>query len=113
SPWRTPMQSHLNIPRAGTLSPFLAIAIVTLSLIAAPIEALAQNPVPSVNQPLVPASAAPGGPGFSLAVTGSGFVPTSVVSWNGSARSTNFVSTGKLTAAITAQDVASPGTAWI
>jgi hypothetical protein len=43
--------------------------------------ALAQsNPVPFVDQPLVPMSAAPGGSGFPLTVNGAGFVSSSVVS---------------------------------
>jgi hypothetical protein len=45
-------------------------------------EAVAQNPVPFVNQPLVPDAAAPGGPDFTLTVNGTGFISGSVVSWN-------------------------------
>jgi len=41
--------------------------------------AWAQNPVPLINQPLVPAATAPGGTGFTLTVNGTGFVPGSVV----------------------------------
>jgi hypothetical protein len=36
-----------------------------------------------------------------------------VLNWNGSARPTTFVSSSKLTAAIYAVDIASPGTAWV
>ena len=32
------------------------------------------NPVPLINNPLVPASVAPGGPSFTLTVNGTGFV---------------------------------------
>src|SRR5438132_2196223 len=54
-------------------------------------EAAAQtNPVPLINQPLVPAAMAPGGAGFTLTVNGTGFVTGSVVNWNGSARTTTF-----------------------
>jgi len=69
------------------------------------------NPVPFVNQPLVPAAAVPGGPAFTLTVNGTGFVPGSVVNWDGSARATNFVSVGKLTATILASDIATAATA--
>ncbi len=40
----------------------------------------AVNPVPALSS-LAPSSALQGGPAFTLAVTGSGFVPTSVVRW--------------------------------
>lgn len=75
--------------------------------------AVAVNPVPFVNQPLVPDAAAPGSPSFTLTVNGTGFVPTSVVHWNGSPRTTHFVSQGRLTATIPATDIAKPGTASI
>jgi hypothetical protein len=69
------------------------------------------NPVPLINQPLIPDAIAPGGPGFTLTVNGTGFVTGSVVNWNGSARATTFVSTSQLTATIPASDIASAGTA--
>jgi len=75
--------------------------------------AIAANPVPFVNQPLVPDAAAPGGPGFTLTVNGTGFVPSSMVLWNGSPRATQFVSQGRLTATIPATDIAKAGTGWV
>src|SRR5262249_33940254 len=48
--------------------------------------------------------------GFTLTLNGSNFVNTSVVRWNGADRPTTFVSATKLTAVISAADVASPGT---
>lgn len=71
---------------------------------------ITNNPVPYLN-PLQPDSAAPGGAAFSLAVTGANFVSGSVVNWNGNPRTTTFVSSSKLTAAITVADIASPTTA--
>jgi len=73
--------------------------------------ASAQNPVPLINQPLVPDAATAGGSGFTLTVNGTGFVTSSVVHWNGSARRTHFVNKGKLTAGILASDIAGVGTA--
>jgi len=70
-------------------------------------------PVPQISQPLVPVSALPGGVGFSLTVNGTGFFSNSVVKWNGSARTTNFVSSTRLTATIPASDIATAGTAWV
>jgi Bacterial Ig-like domain (group 3) len=52
-----------------------------------------------------------GGSGFTLTVTGSNFVNGSTVQWNGSDRSTNFVSATQLTATITSADIAKSGTA--
>jgi hypothetical protein len=71
------------------------------------------NPVPFVNQPLIPTAVAPGSPGFTLTVNGTGFVSASVVHWNGSPRTTTFVSASQLTASIAAADVAVASTATI
>ena len=53
-------------------------AVVLLGLLGflsfSPALLLAQNPVPFVNQPLVPSAVAPGGPDFALTVNGTGFV---------------------------------------
>ena len=68
------------------------------------------NPVPTITG-LNPSSATPGGPAFTLTVNGTGFVNSSVVHWNGSNRTTTYVSSTQLTAAITAADIATPGTA--
>jgi hypothetical protein len=62
-------------------------------------------PVPAVSS-LSPASAIAGSTGFTLIVNGSGFVTTSSVRWNGSARTTTYVSATELRAAITATDLA-------
>ncbi len=71
------------------------------------------NPTPAIsaNSPFSPSSAVAGSAAFSLTVNGSGFVSTSQVQWNGSNRVTTFVSSTQLAAAITADDVASPGSA--
>jgi hypothetical protein len=69
------------------------------------------NPVPFVNQPLVPAAVAPGAPGFSLTIHGAGFVSGSIVNWNGTPLATTFVSAGKLSAVVPAAKVSTPGTA--
>src|SRR5438132_9572044 len=75
-------------------------------------EATAQtNPVPLINQPLVPDATAPGGPGFTLTLNGTGFVSGSSVNWNGSPRATTFVSDSQLTASILASDIAIASTA--
>ena len=63
------------------------------------------NPVPLVNQPLVPTSVVPGSPGLTLTVNGTGFVSTSVVNWNGATLATTFVTSSKLFATVPASDV--------
>lgn len=88
-----------------------AFAIAALTVLGMGTTAAQSNAVPFVNQPLVPASVAPGSAGFTLTVSGSGFASGAVVTWNGSPRTTTFVSGSSLQASITAADVASKGTA--
>src|SRR5690242_15214816 len=91
---------------------FAILCVCVLCIAAAPTLATTSNPVPHLD-PIVPASAAPGGPAFTMKVTGTGFVPGSTVLWNGGVRSTTFVNSSKLTAAIQASDIATAGTATI
>ncbi len=87
-----------------------------LSLVAILASALASaqvNPVPFVNQPLIPDAVPPGQAAFTLTVNGTGFVPHSTVYWNGSARATEIISSAQLEAKITAEDVANAATASI
>jgi hypothetical protein len=65
---------------------------------------------PSVSAPLVPNIATAGSAAFTLTVNGSGFVGQSVVYWNAMAHSTTFVTSGQLTAPISASDIATAGT---
>ena len=68
-------------------------------------------PVPSpppVLSGFSPAMVTSGGPGFTLTVSGSGFVNSSVVRWNGADRPTTYASETRLTAAITREDIATP-----
>jgi hypothetical protein len=92
-------------------TPFSLFVVVLAALIVLTAPALGQNPVPFVDQPLVPDATAPGGTAFTLTLNGAGFVATSVVNWNGSPRATTFVSSSKLTAAILASDIAKGSTA--
>ena len=63
---------------------------------------------------IFPSSAAAGGPGFTLNVSGTGFISTSVVYWNNSARTTSYNTTStQLSISVTAQDIASAGTAQV
>jgi Concanavalin A-like lectin/glucanases superfamily len=62
---------------------------------------------------LAPASAIAGTPGLTLTVTGSGFVSSSVVRWNGADRPTTYVSATELAAPISASDLSVSGTAQV
>ena len=64
---------------------------------------------PSITSSLSPSSATVGGTAFALTVTGSGFLSSSTVLWNGSALSTAFVNSSQLNALVPANLIASPG----
>lgn len=70
------------------------------------------NPVPVVTS-MTPVSAEEGSGAFTLTVSGSDFVASSVVRWDGQDRPTTYVSASQLTAAIAAADVATAGTATV
>ncbi len=71
---------------------------------------VAPNPVPSVAA-LSPNSAYAGGTGTTVTVSGTNFIPASVVRWNGADRPTTFNSSTQLVAQFSAADLASAGTA--
>ena len=97
----------------------MLIAAMTLFVtLVIPIQLAAQaqlgaqtNPVPLINQPLVPDAVAPGGSDFQLTVNGTGFVSGSLVNWNGSALATTFVSGSQLTATVPSSDTGKASTA--
>jgi hypothetical protein len=83
---------------------------------------VAQNSVRSANQltftvsavvptitSLSPTTAVAGSAGFTLTLNGTGFTSAASVLFNGSAKTTTFVSATQLTAAITTSDLATPG----
>ena len=72
----------------------------------------AGGPMPAITR-LNPASAAAGGPAFTLTIVGSNFAPQAVVNWNGLAQSTNttYVSASRLTMAVPASMILNSGTA--
>lgn len=100
-------------------SPFIASLIVILLFIlvtgcgsgqsANNIQTTSLNPVPSIAA-FSPASISPGAPGFTLVVNGSNLIPGSIVRWNGSNRTTIFVSSSQVTANIPSRDIAEAAT---
>lgn len=85
--------------------PFLSIEVFS--------NTPAANPVPFVNQPLIPDTVAPGGSGFTLTVDGTGFVSGATVNFNGTPVTTTFISANQLSASVPASSVSAPGTASI
>lgn len=71
-----------------------------------------KNPSPSLYA-ITPTTAPAGSKGLTITVTGTNFVAGSSVRWNGSARTTTYVASTILAAAITPADLASAGTASI
>ncbi len=101
----------LHQERRSVRKAALVIALVFVGIVSHSAPLLAANPVPIINQPLVPSTAAPGGNAFTLTVNGTDFVSGLSVEWNGSPRTTTFVSGSQLTATINAADIAVAGTA--
>ena len=62
---------------------------------------------------LQPSAGVAGSGGAGITVMGSGFLPTSIVDWNGSPLATTYVSPSKLTAQIPAGDLAVPASATV
>jgi FG-GAP-like repeat/Abnormal spindle-like microcephaly-assoc'd, ASPM-SPD-2-Hydin len=88
-------------------------ALLALACCGLPLFGQTPNPVPLVNNPLSPTSVAPGGPGFTLTVNGTGFVSGATIKWNGTALTTTFVSGSQLTATVPATNIATAATATI
>ena len=70
------------------------------------------NPAPGISG-ISPTTVLAAGPAFTLTVTGTGFVPGSVVRFNGEDRPTSYVNPTQLTAAISGADIQNGGTAAI
>jgi hypothetical protein len=66
------------------------------------------NPIPTTIS-INPTNETGSGP-FTLTVNGTNFVPTSVVNFNGNAKTTTYISATEVTANITAADIATAGT---
>jgi 6-phosphogluconolactonase len=67
------------------------------------------NPTPTITT-ISPTSTAAGGAAFTLTINGTNFVAASMVDFGGAARTTTFVNSTQLTAAIPAASIASTGT---
>ena len=70
------------------------------------------NPPPTLVS-IGPTFASPGGATFALTVTGTNFVSTSVIEWNGATLLTAHVSATELTATVPSAEIASPGSSTV
>jgi hypothetical protein len=70
------------------------------------------NPAPMILA-LTPESAIAGGPAFALTVTGTNFILSSAVQWNGVIRPTTYISDTRLSVSISAGDIANATAATI
>jgi hypothetical protein len=70
------------------------------------------NPTPTLTS-LSPTSATAGSAAFTLTVTGTQFISTSQILWNGAALTTIYVSSTSLTAQVPASDLSSVGTVMV
>ena len=68
------------------------------------------NPVPVITA-IAPASVTAGDPAFILTVTGTDFISSSTIKWNGTVLTTTYISAAQLTATVSASFIASAGTA--
>ncbi len=76
------------------------------------VNQVVNNPTPTITT-INPTSASVNAPDFTLNITGTNFVNSSVVRWNGSDRATTFGSSTKLTATISKNDLSAAGTAQV
>jgi hypothetical protein len=90
----------------------IAAGVLRLTLVFVAAACVAQNnPAPVVFQPLTPDHIAPGTVNpVTVTVRGANFVADSIVNWNGSPRTTTYVSKSSLRAVINPTDVAATGT---
>ena len=63
-----------------------------------------QNPAPAI-QALSPATVAAGTSGFTLTISGSNFLSTATLTWNGTQRMFAFVSSSEVTTQVSATDL--------
>src|SRR5207253_11251411 len=100
-----PHQSKI-VNRKSKIKTLLIVALVTLGLVAA-IAGFAPA-TPSIYG-ISPTNCYQNSTAFTLTVGGYNFVSGSTILWNGSPRTTNFVSSRVLNAQISTTDVSSPG----
>jgi uncharacterized protein (TIGR03437 family) len=105
-------RSFISTNNGASFAPLLNAANAPLNLILRAEFANTFSTVLTASPKAIsPSAVAPGSVAFTLTVQGTGFLPTSVVRWNGGDRVTTYINGGQLTAQISAADVAAAGTA--
>jgi subtilase family serine protease len=110
--WCNSTSLFVDVPAALLATPgFARITIVRGGVTSAPVwfSVVSSSPTATIAS-LSPASVTAGGSAFALTVSGSGFATGAHIYWAGSPVTTTFVSSTKLTAAISASLIASAGT---
>src|SRR5713101_9171558 len=92
---------------AITRSSHLSLLTISLALVC---SSCGVCPPPPFISSISPTNTTAGGNQFVLTVNGSDFRHDSSVNWNGSFRTTTFVSSQQLEATVTPADIAQPGT---
>jgi hypothetical protein len=88
------------------------VCIIFLSALAIAQTAPPSASIPTIEQPLVPTAAQPGGAGFTLTINGTGFVPTPTgVLFGGTTLTITSSTATQLKAMVPATAIAKPGTA--
>jgi Tol biopolymer transport system component len=91
----------------------VSVAVMLVLLVGCGSSNQPYNDTPAIIS-LFPSSATAGGPGFTLNISGTGFISTSVVYWNNAAQTTTFNATStQLSISVTAQEIATAGTAQV
>lgn len=86
----------------------LAVVVLNGSLSSTPMNLVVDNPAPTIAS-LSPAVEAIGATSPLITLTGTGFVPTTVINVNGAARTTAFTSSTAVSVSLTAADVSAAG----
>ena len=91
----------------------VSVAVMLVLLVGCGSDNSPYNDTPAITS-LFPSSATAGGPGFTLNISGTGFISTSVVYWNNAPQTTAFNTTStQLSISVTAQQIATAGTAQV
>ncbi len=101
--------SHFRDITSGNNGHAAAVGWDYVTGVGTPIGLVGLQPVLPTITSISPTTAVAGAPAFSLTVNGTGYVSGSTISWNGTALTTTFVSSTKLTASVSATQVASAG----
>ena len=96
-----------QLTSGGNLTVIVSNGATTSS--ATPADLVVNDPSPTITS-LTPATEVVGGTGAAVTLTGTGFLSTTVIDVNGSARPTTFSNSAQVSAALSAADLATAGT---